>query len=213
MTTVSTTAKSVPTTANDTRSRIADEALLSFAGRGYEATALDALAAKLGIRKQTILHHFGSKELLLEAVLQRTVGEYALSIDAALGRAGTPWARLDAVVRAVFALTGQRPHTLALLREVGRLGPAWVVRLNEALDPLSQRATEFVRSAMSPSRGPRDPRLVVLSAYASVIAAVTEVEVLRSLGVEPSARLAVRRRRELLAYLAEMLGVAEPSTE
>ena len=192
-----------------TRARILEVALNAFSARGYEATSLDALAAGLGIRKQTILHHFGSKELLLDAVLTATVEEFALAVDTALTRRGTAWERLDAVVRAVFAHARQRPHTLGFLREVGRLGPRSVDRLNEALEPLTRRATGFIKAEMADGRR-RDARLVVLSAYASVIGAATEVEVLRSLGVEPSARLLVRRRRELLVYLASMLGVAPP---
>ena len=42
--------------AGSTRERVLDAALASFAQRGYEATSLDALAAGLGVRKQTILY-------------------------------------------------------------------------------------------------------------------------------------------------------------
>ena len=195
------------------RTGISEEAaLVAFSSRGYEATSLDALAAGLGNRKQTILHHYGSKELLLEAVLRVTVEELATAIDSALGRRGSPWQRLDAVVRAVFAHARRRPHTLGFLREVGRLGPRSVDRLNAALEPLTGRATEFLRTEMADGRR-RDARRVALSAYASVIGAATEVEVLRSLGIEPNARLLVRRRRELLDYLASMLGVDPPAAD
>ncbi len=64
-----------------TSGRILDVALASFASRGYEATSLDALAAGLGIRKQTILYWFPSKEVLLEAVIDRS----AVELSAALG--------------------------------------------------------------------------------------------------------------------------------
>ena len=51
-----------------TRDRVLDAALASFSTRGYEATSLDALAAGLGVRKQTILYYFASKEALLDAI-------------------------------------------------------------------------------------------------------------------------------------------------
>ena len=49
-----------------TADRILDAALASFGSRGYEATSLDALAETLGVRKQSILYWFPSKEALLE---------------------------------------------------------------------------------------------------------------------------------------------------
>ena len=55
-----------------TRDRILDEALASFGTRGYGATSLDDLAAALGLRKHTILYHLGSKEALLDAVIDRS---------------------------------------------------------------------------------------------------------------------------------------------
>ena len=248
---------------SSTASRSIDAALSSFAAKGYEATSLDALASELGVTKQTILHHFGSKERLLGAVLQRTVGEVAAVIDESLAR--TPesgWAALEAVVRAVFGLAGRRPELAGFLREVGRLGPPHDALLVAELGPLTERATAFLSSEMAgvarpstvprrsdtsprsasalvptseqladhtdPDAGrwdtsprsasafapssagravPREARGVVLAAYAAVIGAVTELEVLRQLGERPSARLLVRRRRELLVYLSDLLGL------
>ena len=58
----------------DTRSRVVDAAIVAFGGRGYDATSLDAVASELGIRKQTILYYFPSKEALLDAAIDRAVG-------------------------------------------------------------------------------------------------------------------------------------------
>lgn len=185
--------------------RILDAALSSFAARGYEATSLDALAGSLAITKQTILHHFGSKDLLLGAVLRRTVSEVALVIDESLAR--TPesgWAALETVVRAVFSLAGRRPELLGFLREAGRLGHPHDERLVAELAPLTDRATVFLSAEMATKF---EARKVVLAAYAAVLGAVTEFEVLRQLGERPTGRLLLRRRRELLVYLSDLLGV------
>ena len=40
-----------------------------------------------------------------------------------------------------------------------------------------------------------------MSAYSAVLGAATEVEVLRAVGFEPTARSTVVRRRELLSFL------------
>ena len=183
-----------------------DAALDAFAGKGYDATSLDALAAGLGVRKQTILHHFGSKEALFGEVLSRSAGELAAAIDLGLRRPGTGWDRVEAVVRATFQLAGRRPELLGFVREVGRLGPPYVTWMADAMEPLVVRATGFLRAEMAAgSLRTTDPRIVVLSAYSTVIAAATEVEVLRSVGIVPRSRLLVRRRRDLLAELDAQL--------
>src|SRR3974390_2120147 len=79
-----------------TADRILDEALSAFGSRGYEAVSLDALAEALGIRKQSILYWYPSKEALLEAVIDRSAGELAAALEASLTRAGDGWARAEA---------------------------------------------------------------------------------------------------------------------
>jgi AcrR family transcriptional regulator len=189
-----------------TRDRILDVALASFADRGYEATSLDALAAQLGVTKQTILYHFASKAALLDAVIDRSAAELAGALEAALASAGPGFARVEAVVRSVFRLASRRPELLGLVREVSRLGPPAATRLTDALEPLVGRATAWLSAEMDTGAVRRqDPRLLLLAAYSSVIGMATEVEVLRALGDEPSARSLVRRRRELLAFLRSAL--------
>lgn len=189
-----------------TRDRILDVALASFADRGYEATSLDALAAQLGVTKQTILYHFASKAALLDAVIDRSAAELAGALEAALTSAGPGFSRVEAVVRSVFRLASRRPELLGLVREVSRLGPPAATRLTDALEPLVGRATAWLSAEMDTGAVRRqDPRLLLLAAYSSVIGMATEVEVLRALGDEPSARSLVRRRRELLAFLRSAL--------
>ncbi|MDP8954663.1 MAG: TetR/AcrR family transcriptional regulator [Actinomycetota bacterium] len=193
-----------------TRARILDGALVSFSARGYGATSLDSLAGGLGLRKQTILHHFGTKEGLLMAVVDHSAAELGGALEVALARAGPGFDRVEALVRAVFRLAARRPELLGLLREVSRLGPPTATRLVEVLDPLVVRAGAFLEEEMAAGRMRRhDPRLLLLSVYSTVIGAATEVEVLRAVGVDPTARTLVRRRTELLGFLRCAL-VAEP---
>ena len=194
----------------NTADRILDAALASFAGRGYEATSLDSLAAGLDLRKQTILYWFPSKEALLDAVVDRSASELSAALEGALSRAGPGWARVEAVVRSVFRLAGRRPELLGLVREVSRLGPPAATRLTSALEPLLVRATEFLEAEMDAGTMRRsEPRLLLLTAYSAVIGVATEVEVLRALGVEPTARSLIRRRTELLNLLQSALVVSE----
>ena len=54
-----------------------------------------------------------------------------------------------------------------------------------------------------------DPRLLLLAIYSTVIGIITEVEVLRALGEEPTARSLVRRRADVLALLRSALVVEQ----
>ncbi|HLI24103.1 MAG TPA: TetR/AcrR family transcriptional regulator [Acidimicrobiales bacterium] len=195
----------------DTRRRVLGAAMSAFAARGYEATSLDSLAAELGLRKQTILYYFNSKETLLEAVIDDAGHQLVAAVEQALGRAGPGLARVDAVVRSVFAVAARHPELLGLLREVSRLGPPPATRLRRRLEPFIDRATAFLDAEMAAGTVRRqDARLLLLTAYSTVIGVATEVEVLRAVGVEPTARSLVRRRSELLDFLHSALAGGAP---
>lgn len=190
----------------ETADRILDAALVSFGSRGYEATSLDALAEGLGLRKQSILYWFSSKEALLEALIDRSAAELSGALEESLARAGSGWSRVEAVVRSVFRLSARRPELLGLLREAGRLGPPAATRLMLSLEPLVARASAFLESEMEAGHMRRhEPRLLLLAIYSTVVGMITEVEVLRALGEEPTARSLVRRRQEILRLLRSAL--------
>lgn len=190
---------------SDTRQRILDAALEAFGTRGYEAVSLDDLALQLGVRKQTILYHFGSKAELFGATIDGAVAELGETMVEA-GRGRTGWPAVESVVNAVFRIAVREPARLGLLREVMRLGGEWSDRVRTSLAPVIEKARLFLTLEMR--RGnmrQTDPNLVLVSAYSTVMGVATEVEVLRAVGIEPTLREAVRRRRELLRFLEAAL--------
>ena len=192
-----------------------DAALSSFGTRGFEATSLDAIAADLGVRKQTILYYFPSKEALLGGVVDQAAASVAAALESSV--AGVPsgapaWTWVEGIVRGVFRLAGRQPEILGLLREVSRLGPPGATRFALRMDPLIERATTFFEDAMDRGELRRqDARLLLFMAYSSVVGVATEMEVLRALGVEPTARSTVHQRRALLGFLRSALVPAGPA--
>jgi len=185
-----------------TDERILDTALDLFAGRGFGATSLDAIAAELGVRKQTILYWFPSKERLLDAVIERSAVELAHALEAALAGAQPGLGRVDAVMRAVFRFAVRRPALLGLLREADRLGPGVSDEVTVHLQPLIARAIAFVEQEMAAGTIRRgDPRLLVVFTYSTVLGVATDVEAQRAVGWEPSAAGLRRMRRELFAFV------------
>lgn len=189
-----------------TADRILTAAMAAFGTRGFEATSLDDLARDLGIRKQTILYWFPSKELLLEAVVDRCADEVTQRLVRGLEGADDGFGRVEAMVRVMFRLAARHPTMLGFLREVTRLGPPASSRLLDRLEPLIDSAAGFLAAEMDAGRMRRhDPRLLLLAAYSMVTGLATEVEVLRAFGEEPTLASLLRRRDELLALLRAAL--------
>ena len=190
----------------DTRDRVLDEALLAFGLHGFDATSLDQIAAELGVRKQTILYYFPSKNELLEALVDRTSATIADELERAIKGAEPGFARIELIVRTVFRVAVRQPELLGLLREVSRLGGPFATRFVDNFEPLVERATSFLQEEMDAGRfRASDPRLLLVSVYSTVVGVATEVEVLRAVGFEPSLKSAVQRRRELLTFLHNAL--------
>lgn len=182
--------------------------MLAFATRGYDAVSLDALAGELGLSKQSILYWFDSKEVLLNAVIDLGASQLSAELEQALAARSSGFDRVELVVRAVFQVAARRPELLGLLREVARLGPPPAAQMTKALDPLVQRAADFLAAEMDAGRMRRsDPKLLLLAMYSTVIGMVTEVEVLKALGEKTDARSLVRRRRDVIELLRSALAV------
>ena len=194
-----------PSTGVTTSERILAAALTAFAQDGVAATSLDALASQLGIRKQTILYWFASKDQLLVAVIDHAVAELDRQLRGAVSAAApTRRARLVAVVDATFRLGADGPELLALLREVLHRGPPASTHLAASLEPLVEGAVVgLARDDAAVNQ--EAARALLLDAGARVMGLATEAEIRRQLGLPPDLAWLRARRRALLADLRAVL--------
>lgn len=190
-----------------TRQRILDAALDLFGARGVDAVSLDEIARDVGVRKQTVLYWFPSKDELVDAALETVAAELVVVIDAAVRSVpDDPLDRIDAVVRAVFRPAVRRPAMLGLVREVSRLPTAQADRLRQNVQPLVDRCVEYLALEMDKGRLRRgDPRLVAALAYATVTGIATEPEALRAVGWQPNSVGLRHLRDELRSFLRAAL--------
>ncbi len=190
-----------------TRDRILEVSLDLFGTRGVDAVSLDEIARAVGVRKQTVLYWFESKDDLVDEVLAVAAAELVIVIDAALRAApDDPLDRIDAVVRAVFRPAVRRPALLGLIREVSRLDSAQAERLRARIQSLVDRAVVYLGAEMASGRLRQgDPRLVAALGYATVTGIATEPEALRAVGWEPNAAGLRRLRDELRSFLRSAL--------
>ena len=192
-----------------TRERILDAALVAYGTDGYAATSLDALAVDLGVRKQTILYWFPSKRAVFEAVIDSAAEDLVKAFDVAAAQGLNGLDQVEAIVRRVFRLAVRRPELLGLVREASRPGSLSASRLGERVTPMFDRARDFLRREMEAGRLRRsDPAMLLLSLYSTVVGVATELEVQRAIGLEPTLRATVERRRELLRFLRAALAPA-----
>jgi AcrR family transcriptional regulator len=189
-----------------TAERILATSFDAFGSRGYEATSLDDLARSLGIRKQTILYWFPSKEALLAACFDAAAAELMGELGRTMAAAPDGWPRFRALIRKAFRLAARRPALVGLLREADRLGPPASTRLVEGLSPLVARAERWLADEMAAGRLRRhDPDAVVLAAYSMLTGLAAEVETQRALGMATDLRAIVRRERAVERLLAAAL--------
>lgn len=190
-----------------TRQRTLDAALDLFGARGVDAVSLDEIAREVGVRKQTVLYWFASKDELVDAVLEAAASELVVVIEAAIRAASEdPLERIDAVVRAVFRPAVRRPALLGLVREMSRLPEAQADRLRARVQPLVDRCIAYLSLEMDKGRLRRaDPGLIAALAYATVTGIATEPEALRAVGWQPTAVGLRHLREELRSFLRAAL--------
>ncbi|HXF37752.1 MAG TPA: TetR/AcrR family transcriptional regulator [Actinomycetota bacterium] len=189
------------------RRHLIEEAIRLFGRQGYHGTSLEQVASAVGVRKQTLLYYFPTKEALLEACLAAAAERLVEVLNEALADAETYWERAEAVIHAVFRLAEEWPEFPAFVREAGRLGPEAFERFMAVLDPLRRRAIAFLEAGMAEGEIRRqDPALLLFTLYTAVVGSLTEASVLRAVVGEGKGRASLRRReREVVAFVRNAL--------
>ena len=190
-----------------TRRRLLDEAIRLFGQKGFAGTSLDAVATAGGVRKQTLLYYFPTKEALLDACVMETSERVAAELTEALTRADQGPAKAEAVVRALFRLAEEWPEFANFVREASRLGPETIQRFAAVLEPLRVRALLYLEAGMDDGAiRKQDPALLLFTLYTAVVGSITEAGVLRAVAGPQKGRLALKRReREVLAFVRAAL--------
>jgi AcrR family transcriptional regulator len=134
------------------RERILDAATELFAARGYAGAGVDRLAERSGIAKTAIYYHFGNKEGLLAAVLDRAATQWIEAILQASRQGGDPLGRLDRALAGMRAMLEERPWIYKLFQiltlEVADEKPVIRATLQRIVQRARQAITEGMREAL-----------------------------------------------------------------
>ncbi len=130
------------------RAAVQRVAVALFNERGYEATSVSDLAARLGLTKSALYHHVDSKEQLLGAALDDALSALEAVLREQPAQSGPAAERLAFVLRrAVEVLVQKLPEVTLLLRVRGNLAvERAALQRRRAFD---QQVTALVRAGQA----------------------------------------------------------------
>jgi AcrR family transcriptional regulator len=101
-----------------TRQRILAAAAQCFAANGFSRTTVGQIATGAGVSKGIVYHHFRAKDLILEALLERTLEDWshASGIRAHVARAGSVLAGFERALRGSLDYAKTNPLVRALFQ-------------------------------------------------------------------------------------------------
>jgi TetR/AcrR family transcriptional regulator len=193
-----------PRPTRTTRELILDEAVVCFANTGYEGTSLNDIAAGVGIRRPSLLHHFPSKEALYGEVFERLLSDWFARLDDAMASEEHGWAKVELVLRAGFAYFVDNPAYVRLARrEAIDSGVHLGIDLAAVLRPMFDLAAEYFRREMAAGTfRPHDPEQLLITGYGALLSYFSDVPFLGGLlDIDPLDPRALEQRREhVLAF-------------
>jgi AcrR family transcriptional regulator len=134
-----------PIQPQDVKARILTMATRLFGERGYEATSIQAIAEAAGVRKQSLLYHYPSKELLHHAVIEAWLLHWRDDLPKLMAQS-SGYDRFSATVTALLVFFREDPNRARLaLREMLDRPDALQRQMNEHLSPWIKLLADFIR--------------------------------------------------------------------
>lgn len=114
--------------------------------KGYYATSIDEIAARVGIAKGTVYLHFASKEDLIVAISQRDLGQLIAEIREIADTTGSARSKLEGILQALY---GNFVRRMQLLSGMFRDVSLHQLKMNERkIMDLLDRMTEIIRAIL-----------------------------------------------------------------
>jgi AcrR family transcriptional regulator len=122
------------------RERLLDAAIDLIAERGYSASSVEALCRRAGVAKTALYWHFGSKEGLLAAAMEKVANAWIEEIQKSVYLARDPAQRLERAFEGMRRMVEARPQILRLLLAVANERAEVAPETRQRLRAVFQRA-------------------------------------------------------------------------
>lgn len=185
--------------ARSTRDQILDAARDCFARSGYSATSLNDIAAEVGIRRPSLLHHFSSKEALYQEVFEQLLSDWFTRLSGAVTMPEKGLAKVELVLDAGFGFFADNPAYVTLMRREAIDGGSHLgIDLSEVLQPMFDEAVAYFRREMDAGvYRQQDAAQLVITGYGALLSYFSDADFLEGLlDEDPMSDAALRRRRD-----------------
>jgi TetR/AcrR family transcriptional regulator len=164
-------ARETETATRSTREQILDEALALFAQGGYDGTSLNDIAAGVGIRRPSLLHHFASKEALYQEVFEHLLSDWFERLTDAIVAPEQGWNKVELVLRAGFRFFADNPSYVRMVRREAIDGGQHLgIDLASVLRPSFDLAADYFEGEMdSGTFRKQDPRQLLITGYGALL--------------------------------------------
>lgn len=198
--------------AERTRTAVLEAAETLFAQRGFDATRLEDIAERVGIRRASIVYYFRDKRELYDAVLGSVFGALHAALAEALSRDLPLQERIEAGVSGWVDFVGRRPSVARIiLREVADAAP----ERRSAVLHYTQPFIDLVRKEILERPDYRQTPLAKVDPIhvASTVAGTTVFLVAAMPALLPDLNLDPTSREQLEAHKRELVAIVRRQLE